>query len=274
MHCLVQKQLVGLGCLFWIWSSVIAVRGWAQDARVEEDPRFVAVAWVQNAAEYQVLALQTYRHATTQLQQGLLDRFWSADEVQLTTGGYQDKPPAVILDIDETVLDNSAFNARNVVDRLPYELERWNAWCHEARAVAVPGSLEFLKTARSLGVAVFFITNRRDEVKAATIRNLCALGIEADEHNVLTRNDEEDRGGDKLTRRAAVAKDYRIVLLIGDNLSDLGDDMEIAENQDRNRIARHKAELMGSRWIVMPNPVYGSWERALPSGPSALRLDR
>ena len=80
-----------------------------------KDPKLNALLWMQNAAEFRLLTRQAYRYAGGQLQKGLQDKNWSADEVQLQKGGFQDKKPAVILDVDETVLDNSPFNARNII---------------------------------------------------------------------------------------------------------------------------------------------------------------
>ncbi len=103
--------------------------------------------------------------ALSQLYVGMQDPHWSADEVQVVAGNYEDKPPAVILDCDETVLDNSAYNARNIIRKLPYTTDSWNAWCQEGRADAIPGALDFIKRAEALGVKVFYVTNRRDVVK-------------------------------------------------------------------------------------------------------------
>lgn len=237
---------------------------------VKKDARFNAVAWVQNSAEYKLLTEQTYRMAMSQLYVGVHDRKWSADEIQVAQGGFEDKKPAIILDVDETVLDNSAFNARNVARGIDYSSEAWNAWCNEEKADVIPGSLEFVLAAQGLGVEVFFITNRRDEVKPATINNLKRLGFPADEDHVLTQNSKDNRDGRKKTRRAMVAKDHRIVLLIGDNMSDMCLDLDVRDNKQRNAIARKKTDLLGSRWIMIPNPVYGQWERALAEGADAL----
>ena len=209
--------------------------------------------------------------ALVQLSAGLQDRKWSADEVQFVDGGFEEKPPAVILDVDETVLDNSAYNARNIINSKQYSTDSWNAWCQEGQADLIPGAQEFIKAAEGLGVKVFFVTNRRDEVKEATIKNLNEFGISADKSNVLTKNADKGRGDDKLSRRAMVAKDHRIVLLIGDSMSDLCSGMNVYNTKRRNEIASEKSEMLGSRWIMMPNPVYGSWQRALPKGKKALR---
>lgn len=246
-----------------------------QDATdLDKDRRFNSVAWMQNAAEYRQLTRQSYRYALAQLIQGLQDDSWSADEVQLAAGDFADKRPAVILDIDETILDNSPFNARGIIDREQFSQATWQAWCLEEKATAIPGALEFVKQCQKLGVRIFYVTNRVDAVKTATVNNLKALGFPADEEIVLTRNDDKQRGGDKISRRAMVARDHRIVLLIGDNLSDLCAGMGTQDQAERNKSAAVKARLLGTRWILLPNPVYGSWERALPAGKSALRTVR
>ena len=244
----------------------------AQDIHVESDYRYGALTWMQNSAEYRLLTEQTYRAALIQLQIGLHDPNWSADEVQLTVGGFQRKKPAVILDCDETVLDNSAYNGRNILAGKEYETESWNTWCRAAKAGKVPGSLRFVKAAQALGVKIFFVTNRRDVVKNATIKNLSDLGFPANEGNVLTKNRDLGRGDDKISRRAMIARNHRIVLLIGDSMSDLCSDMDTTNSEERNQIAQEKQDLLGSRWFMLPNPVYGGWQRALPTGEKALKL--
>ena len=246
----------------------------AQSIDVEADYRYGALTWMQNSAEYRFLTEQTYRAALTQLQIGLQDPNWSADEVQLAVGGFQHKTPAVILDCDETLLDNTAYSGRNIVEGKEYSTESWNAWCQEARARVVPGSLDFVNAARGLGVKIFFVTNRRDVVKEATIKNLNELGFLASKHNVLTKNPEQGRQDDKVSRRAMVARNHRIVLLIGDSMSDLCSGMDTYNTEERNRIAKEKRMMLGSRWFMLPNPVYGGWQRALPDGQKALKLSR
>ena len=257
--------------LFIIAFALTASISNAQKLEVESDARYGALTWVQNSAEYKLLTRQTYRMALSQLYIGKQDRKWSADEVQSADGGFEDKMPAVILDCDETVLDNSFYNARNILKGRQYQTKLWNDWCGEGQADAVPGALEFVKAAEGIGVKVFYITNRRDIVKDATIKNLNALGFKCDESTVFTKNADEGRGDDKVSRRAMVAKEHRIVLLIGDNMSDMCAGMEVPNTKRRNEIALKKMEMLGSRWIMLPNPVYGSWQRALPKGEKAIR---
>lgn len=242
----------------------------SHDRDVTADRRFNAVAWTQNAAEYRLATRQAYRLAALQLDAGLEDAEWTADLVQREHDDYSRKRPAVILDVDETVLDNSAYNARQILQGTGYSTESWNAWVREMKATAVPGALTFVKHANERGVRVFFVTNRRDVVKEATILNLRALGFEANEHNVLTRNDDEGRPRNKVARRAMVAENHRIVLLIGDNMGDFCAGMDTNDGALRNEIAAEKERLVGERWIVLPNPIYGGWESALGEPSEAL----
>ena len=254
-------------------SIVVSCGCWAmgQSVEIDADRRFNSVAWMQNAFEYRLLTEQTYRLAMTQLKTGLKDKEWSADEIQLKDADFSNKPPAIIVDVDETVLDNSAFNARNILLSKPFSYANWNAWCNEEKASAIPGAVEFLKQAESLGVRIFFVTNRDDQIKTATINNLKKIGLNASAENVLTRNERAGRGDDKVSRRAMVANDHRIILLIGDSMSDLCSGMGTRNQQKRNATAAEKSNFLGSRWIMLPNPVYGSWERALPEGEKALQ---
>mgnify|MGYP002862879427 CR=1 FL=1 len=240
----------------------------AQDIR--DDRRYDAVTWMQASAEYQLLTKQIYRSATTQLLVALDDPNWSADEIQSVEGGFQEKPAAIILDVDETILDNSAYNARNIRDKKLFTIDSWNAWCEEGKALPIPGAVEFIHRAEALGVKVFFITDREDSVKQATIENLKKIGVQASEENVLTKNPQLE---DKISRRAIVSQKHRVLLLVGDSMSDLCSGMGTREWEERRKIAAEKTELFGSRWVMLPNPAYGGWQRALPSENHGLRLD-
>lgn len=260
--------------LSFVCASLSAQQDVQEKPEVQNDERYNSVCWVQNSAEYRMLTEQTYRMALTQLYLGAKDSKWSADEVQVAEGGYEHKKPAVILDVDETVLDNSAYNARNLEMKLEYSTESWNAWCLEEKALPIAGALDFINAAKGIGVEVFYITNRQDDVRQATLNNLKALGFPVDEDHLMTKNSDEGRDANKISRRAAVAEDHRIVLLIGDNLSDMFTGMDVRNTKRRNEIAAEKTALLGSRLIVMPNPVYGGWQRALPKGKDALRTQR
>jgi 5'-nucleotidase (lipoprotein e(P4) family) len=212
-----------------------------------------AVLWTQSSAEYRALAYQTFLLARLRLNQAL--------QFQRTKRGGASRA-AVIVDADETVLDNSRFQAELILRGLPYEPAGWRAWCDRAEAGAVPGSVDFLKYAARRGVRVFYITNRRQPEKAGTVSNLRKLGFpDVSEETVMIR--EEGATSSKESRRQKVAKRYRIVLLVGDNLNDFNDNFAGKSIAQRAaQVDRERAEF-GMRYIVVPNPMYGDWESAV-----------
>jgi len=239
----------------------------ADDGPHAKDGRFNAVAWFQNSAEYRLAARQAYRLATTQLHAGLADETWTADEKQAEAGGYQNKQPAVVLDLDETVLDNSAYSARGILQGTDFKPETWNDWVREEKAELIPGARKFLTYAANLGVKVFFITNRTDDVRGATLANLKSHRLPSDPQFLLTQNDQDGRPSDKISRREDVADQHRILLLIGDSMGDFCSEVETDDQSTRNQVAWDKEQQFGTRWILIPNPMYGSWKEALPDQP-------
>jgi len=229
-------------------------------------PNLNATLWQQTAVEYDGLTRGMYQLAEQMLDPALDDSTWTASLKQAEQGvnAYRDKPPAVVLDVDETVLDNSPYQARLVLDNATYGSASWQAWCREASASPVPGALEFTKAAEAKGVQVIYLTNRDAAVEEATRSNLQGLGfpMDPDEDVLLTQGEIPAwKASDKTPRRDAVAEEYRILLLIGDNFGDfVGEvDMSIAEREQK---AATFDRYWGTRWIVLPNPQYGSWEGA------------
>jgi 5'-nucleotidase (lipoprotein e(P4) family) len=256
--------------ILWL-ASLVAVGSCASHSAPQSAPTTTAqphenlnaVVWMQTALEYEATATQAYRLATLQLDAALKDSSWTAALEQ--TGDASKLPPAVVLDIDETVLDNSYFQARMVRDHAVYSTERWGQWVREARAPAIPGALEFTQYAAGKGVTVFYISNRMADLETPTRANLQALKFPVADKvdTVLSRGERPEwQVSAKGPRRAHVARDYRILLLIGD---DLGDFVVNADGTSEERRARTapNAEWWGRRWIMLPNPTYGSWERAV-----------
>ena len=222
-----------------------------------------AVLWMQRALEYEATATQAYRLARLQLDAALQQPAWTAAIEQ--AGEIAALRPAVILDIDETVLDNSYYQARLVRDGTTFSDETWNRWCAEARATAIPGAREFTQYAASRGVTVFYITNRRASVEAATRKNLAAEGFPLADgtDTVLTRGERPEwTASAKGPRRAHVAREFRVLLLVGDDLGYFVADAS-GTPDTRRAAAAPQAEWWGERWIMLPNPTYGSWERAI-----------
>lgn len=239
------------------------VATWKERARLRH-PTLDATLWAQTAVEYDGLTRGAYHLAGLMMERALSDSTWTAalEQAEHDPSQYRDKPPAVVLDVDETVLDNSPYQARLIRNNDSYDTESWNDWCREERARAVPGALSFTQHADSLGVQVIYLTNRDSVVEGATRDNLRRLGfpVEDDPDAVLTQG-EKPGWEPKEPRRKWVAERYRVLLLVGDNL---GDFVEPADTTlaARQRMADNYEKFWGARWIAMPNPQYGSWEGA------------
>jgi len=252
-----------------------------------------SVTWMQTSEEYHALSLGAYNMARQNLDHALKDRTWTALPSQVPANSDEASalgklPPAVILDIDETVLSTLPFQAWLVKNDRHFAPISWHAWVSEASAEAIPGALDFVHYAMEKGVTVFYLSNRaargeldlnvngqidpgeeQVDLKPFTISNLLRLGFLPQEDisnddSVLLRG-ETGRDGqlkkgwaspDKTTRRESLSSDYRVVLIMGDNRND------IVSEDIPDALEKYRARW-GRSWIVLPNPVYGFWERRL-----------
>lgn len=224
-----------------------------------------SVLYVQSSVEYRATVTGLYALAKLRLDEALADPEWTAALEQIGDRGMSDLRPAVILDVDETVLDNSPFQARLIEDGTSFNSKIWLDWVDEERATSVPGALDFTRYAASRGVRVIYMTNRDASGEAATRRNLLALGFPLDEDTdtILTRGEKPEWAvSDKTPRRRFIADTYRILLLIGDNFGDFTSD-SAGSLAERTVAGQNYASFWGRKWIVLPNPLYGSWEGAL-----------
>jgi 5'-nucleotidase (lipoprotein e(P4) family) len=230
------------------WTAAVAaltLAACAPAARVETaSPGIVpgAVHWTRSAAEHRAIFLQTYRAAAEALRGPSEGR---------TPGSW-----GVILDADETVLDNSLFQLRLARSGRSYDERIWNDWVREEAAPALPGAVEFVSLVRDLGGRVAIVTNREMVVCDETRRNLAAVGVHADA--VLCR----DETGDKNPRFDAVIRGegtgmppIDVVLWVGDNIGDFPGGSQALKTAPPGAL-----EAVGRRWFVLPNPMYGSWE--------------
>lgn len=220
-----------------------------------------ATLWVQTAAEYRAGALQIFANARHALDAAFDNPF--AKGALEETSNDPTQPAAVILDLDETVLDNGEFESRAIRAHTTYDSKMWKAWTAEGAARAVPGAAEFLAYAKSRGVTPFYITNRDVDEEPGTRRNLEQLGFPLDPKidTLLMQGKNGWTTSDKSPRRAHVAASYRILLVLGDDLNDFASasGKTLAE---RNAIVDSVRSWWGEVWFILPNPMYGSWERA------------
>ena len=231
------------------------------------DDNLNAVAWTQTAIEHDLIFLQTYRDARSQLLAALNDPTWDALDKTDRRTPLAHLQPAVVLDIDETVLDNSPYQARVVKSGGEFNAADWDAWCKEERARAFPGAVAFTQFAASHGIAVFYISNRVRELDQATLANLRKVGLPVSGPDAVlglgtTVEGCQQTGTDKGCRRQLVGQRYRVLMQFGDQL---GDFVDVTHNTDAGRREAVSAYLpwIGTRWFVLPNPTYGSWEPAL-----------
>jgi 5'-nucleotidase (lipoprotein e(P4) family) len=248
-------------CISLIGGTTLDAGAGSDPGQAEPHEQLNSVLWVQTSPEYEFACIESYRLAGLKLDEALTDLHWTAALEQVEP--YEDLPAAVILDVDETVLDNSPFEARLILANRSYNQSMWDAWVGEAAAGAVPGAQEFIQHAVEVGVEVFFVTNRGSRNEEPTVGNLAHLfGPAVTADRVLTKGEQAEWKSDKTSRRAHLATTHRILLLVGDDFNDftyLGH----ASPEKRLERARQYSEYWGSRWIMLPNPMYGGWEQAL-----------
>ena len=236
-------------------------------AAVPADDNLNAVLWMQRSAEYHAVGQTIYRAATDRLDAALADADWDAlvpgERGNPSTG----LPPAVILDVDETVLDNSPFQARLVRSGGEYDEVAWDAWVSERKARAVPGVVEFAQAATARGITLLYLSNRAEHLQAATLANLRAVGLPVKDESVFLGLGTvvegcEQHGSEKDCRRQLAGQRYRVLMQFGDQL---GDFAKIEANTPEGRAALMAAlrGWFGERWWMLPNPSYGSWEPAV-----------
>ena len=226
-----------------------------------------AVAWVQTSVEYRALSEQTYRAAAEQLDRALKEQHWDAlvpDERGNAAIGLK---PAVVMDVDETVLDNSPYQARLLRDGADYDEVTWAQWVAEKKAKPVPGVVDFAKAASARGVTLLYISNRAVHLKDATLANLRAVGLPVADDSVFLGlgtfvKDCEQNGSEKNCRRKLAGQEYRVLMQFGDQIGDFVQ-VEFNTSEGRARLYDEYNDWFGERWWMLPNPTYGSWEPAL-----------
>jgi acid phosphatase len=236
-------------------------------AAVAANDNLNAVAWSQTAIEHDLIYLQTYRDAQARLLAALHDRHWDALGKGDRTTPLRGLKPAVILDIDETALDNSPFAARMVQGNREYNEADWAAWCREENARALPGAVEFTRFAAKHGIAVIYISNRAKDLDQATLANLRKAGFPVSGPQSFLGlgtvvDGCEQAGSEKGCRRQLVARHYRVLMQFGDQIGDFVDVLANTADGRRQAVADY-LPWIGTRWFVLPNPTYGSWEPAL-----------
>jgi 5'-nucleotidase (lipoprotein e(P4) family) len=232
---------------------------------VPADDNLNAVLWMQHSVEYQASTMAAFALAKRRLIQALGDAWWTAAPAE-QKGNYSKLPPAIIVDVDETMLDNSGYQAWNVSSGKPFSNETWKAFVEAKISKAIPGAVAFTRYANARGVKVFYVSNRTEDMEAATRVNMQKLDFPmgGNVDTVLLAGEQDGWTSKKGTRRAYIAKNYRVLLLIGDNFGDFVDAFKGTE-AERQKVFEDSAAHWTKDWIMLPNPSYGSFE-AVPYG--------
>lgn len=213
---------------------------------VTTDGKLWASLWQQRAAEYKALCFQAYNIARLKLDKAL--------------AGNSTQPLAIVTDIDETVLDNSPNAVHQALQGKDFEPAAWYNWTGKAACDTIAGAPAFFKYAASKGVTVFYVTNRDEQEREATLKNLNRYGFPyADNDHLLLKQ----TASDKEPRRLSISKNYSVVMLIGDNLSDFSAVFNKLPEEERTTVTRQQSASFGDRFIVLPNATYGDWENAI-----------
>ena len=225
------------------------------------DATINATSWMQTSAEYQAITREVYGTAARTLDDAIADKSWTAAIEQ--TGDASSLPPAIILDLDETTIDTSSHQTGLIRSNTGYSDAEWHEWAMHDPSRVIEVARDFLDVAQKRGVSIFFVTNRLKTEEDALRATLTRLNLPLSDDNVLTRNEREEwKASDKTPRRAFVASHYRVIMLFGDDLNDFA----AAAGKslaDRDAIVRAHTNDWGRKWFVLPNPVYGSWERTV-----------
>ena len=206
----------------------------------------MALAWTQTSAEYRALCYQAYNTAL--------------ERVAYAVAHHQksDRPLAIVLDIDETVLNNSPDSVRFLGTEKCFNYDDWNEWCIAAEAEAMPGATDFLKAVDKMGVDIFYVSNRTE--RKGTVKNMKAVGFPlADDKHLLLK----EKSSHKQERFSQVAKDYDVIVYMGDNAGDWLPETYHKSFTERSNIADQHQKDFGTKFIVLPNAHYGDWEGAL-----------
>jgi 5'-nucleotidase (lipoprotein e(P4) family) len=248
--CLVAFSSVST---FLLTTNVFNVQ--SQQIIADNEYQVSGVLYMQHAAEYRALAYQAFNWAKMNL-----DADFDKKNIKKLPKEQRKMPRAVVVDVDETILDNSPQQANAIKLRKPFNPKDWQDWCNMRSAKPIAGAVEFLQYANAKGVKVFYVTNREQPERVATLDNLKSAGFpDVTDETVITRTDTSS----KEARRQAILQKYRIVILMGDNLNDVAIQFEKKSIADRFAETDKAKQLWGTKYIVLPNAMYGEWENAI-----------
>ncbi len=257
---------------FFVLMSVLALAACSEPPSGHSPDQDLGLLWVKHAAEYDALSRQAYHSAERALPGFIANKTWTALPGQ-TNVEYL--PPAIIFDVDETVISGVDFQLSFERPITQVKLNNWNS---ENKAQAVKGFEQFASTARSAGVKLFFVTNRPCEeidgvddpcpYQTTVLNDIREAGFETDLDHVMLANEHPSWTKEKSYRFKTIAHTYRIIMLFGDDLGDfipcmratpaVPCDVAATATSRRQKVDRF-AGYWGNGWYILPNPMHGSW---------------
>jgi acid phosphatase len=243
--------------------------------QVQEQPaahnNFNSVLWYQTSAEFRANSIQTYRQATDLLSKAKNDNQWTV----WPQANAANLPPAIIVDIDETILDNSPAAAQDILTNAAFSDASWDRWVSLAKADAVPGAVAFVNAAEAMGIKVLYISNRACSKRANTpsacpqkddtLKNLQAVGIQQiSAAQLWLKAEQPDWSSEKESRRQLAMQSYRVIMSVGDDFGDFLPNVKknITPGQRAALVDQYQAHW-GTKFFMLPNPTYGSWDTIL-----------
>ena len=234
-------------------NDVAAQEALKQKQQYQAETETMGLLWMRTSAEYRALAYQGYNVAM------------NAVKMAVTDPSHQRKPLAIVLDADETVVDNTKLMGESIVNgNGRFDAPWWRQAVHQGKSQAMPGAVEFLNEVHKQGVEIFYVSNRYAPVNLdVTIQNFKELGFPSvDKDHVLLF----EKDSDKQPRFDMIAKKYYVVVYMGDNAGDFPIGTKGKTLAERNAIIDNHKEDFGTTFVVFPNPAYGSWVSALAKG--------
>ena len=234
-------------------NDVAAQEALKQKQQYQAETETMGLLWMRTSAEYRALAYQGYNVAMNVV------------KMAVTDPSHQRKPLAIVLDADETVVDNTKLMGESIANgNGRFDAPWWRQAVHQGKSQAMPGAVDFLNEVHKQGVEIFYVSNRYAPVNLdVTIQNFKELGFPSvDKDHVLLF----DKDSDKQPRFDMIAKKYYVVLYMGDNAGDFPIGTKGKTLAERNSIIDGYKEDFGTTFVVFPNPAYGSWVSALAKG--------
>lgn len=234
-------------------NDVAAQEALKQKQQYQAETETMGLLWMRTSAEYRALAYQGYNVAM------------NAVKMAVTDPSHQRKPLAIVLDADETVVDNTKLMGESIANgNGRFDAPWWRQAVHQGKSQAMPGAVEFLNEVHKQGVEIFYVSNRYAPVNLdVTIQNFKELGFPSvDKDHVLLF----EKDSDKQPRFDMIAKKYYVIVYMGDNAGDFPIGTKGKTPAERNSIIDAHKEDFGTTFVVFPNPAYGSWVSALAKG--------